>query len=535
MSPSPTDAIVLSGISKRFGSTRALESVDFSVRAGEVHGLVGLNGSGKSTLLKVLSGYITPAAGATCHLWGSGTALPIRFPWRRGIAFVPQTLALNRSLTVLDNVNVAGAMRGNSSGGWRVSRRKEAQLLREIFDDLGWSLDPYAEVRHLTPGEQAIVAITRAFTSTRLEDGDGRSSGSSCVVLDEPTAYLTQADTGRLLHAIGRLVSQGDSAILVSHRLDDIFSACQRVTVLREGRAVAVKEVAGTSKEQLVSLMTGREGRELPGAAEPTRRPAQPPTEATRHGNGHRLAPSPANEASATESLVLRRLSSGRLRSLDLPVPRGVIVGCTGLVGSGIDELTYAVMGSRRRGGEVLLDGRVIAGNPGAARKAGLAAVPADRGGQALWLGGSLTDNVGAVQDAVRWGGLYVSRKRMRGNVSGVLAEYGVIARGPDDRAAELSGGNQQKLVIARALATPGLKALVLHEPTSGVDVSARAAIYAMIRARVAAGLAVLVCSTDIEEIVEISDQIVVLVNGNAAEKFTRSEASVDIVALACS
>jgi ribose transport system ATP-binding protein len=533
MSPSPADAITLSGISKRFGSTQALEAVDFSVRVGEVHGLVGLNGSGKSTLLKVLSGYVTPAAGAVCHLWGSHTALPIKFPWRHGIAFVPQTLALNRSLTVLDNVNVAGALRGDSSGAWLLRPKQEAQQLRDVFHDLGWSLDPGTEVRHLTPGEQAIVAITRAFTSTRLEDGGGTASRSSCVVLDEPTAYLTQADTGRLLHAIGRLVSEGDSAILVSHRLDDVFATCQRVTVLREGRVVAVKEVKDTSKEQLVALMTGGLARTRPASAA-GRRPAAG-VRPNSDNSGRRSAADPPGDTSQAGSLVVRGLSSSRLQSLDLRVPRGVVVGCTGLVGSGIDELTYAVIGSARRGGEVLLDGRVIAANPEAARQAGLAVVPADRAGQALWVTGSLADNIDAPPEAVRWGGLYVSRRGVRRNVRSILDEYGVVARGPDDRVAELSGGNQQKLVIARALAMPGLKALVLHEPTSGVDVSARAAIHAMIRARVAAGLAVLVSSTDIEEIVEISDQIVVLVNGHAAEKFTRSEASVDKVALACS
>jgi ribose transport system ATP-binding protein len=538
MTTTVTDAVALAHVSKRFGSTQALEAVDFSVRAGEVHGLVGLNGSGKSTLLKVLSGYVTPAPGATCRLWGADVPMPLRSAWRHGIASVPQTLALNNSLTVLDNVNVAGALGGGHSAAWRIRRRQEAEQLRAVFADLGWSLDPMSEIRHLTPGERAIVAIARAFASTRLEGQTDQPATSSCVVLDEPTAYLTQDDTDRLLRAIGRLVSAGDSAILVSHRMGDIFSACQRVTVLREGHVVAVEDVAASSKANLVALMAGSAVSRTSsnGAARRRHQPSSwsPPSADESAGqNGARQDCD--NGRAGPGALELRGLRSGALRHLDLRVPRGQVVGCTGLVGSGIDDLPYAIIGYQRREGEVVLDGKLVPRRPAATVAAGLALVPADRGGQALWLGGSLVDNAVALPGAARWGGLYVSRKRARQQMSAVLTEFDVVARGPDARASQLSGGNQQKLVVARALSSPGLRTLVLHEPTSGVDVTARAAIHAMVRRRAASGLAVLVCSSDIEEIVDISDWIVVLVNGQVAREFSGQGASVDEVALACS
>jgi ribose transport system ATP-binding protein len=528
------EAVALRGVSKKYGSTRALESVDFSVRKGEIHGLVGFNGSGKSTLAKILSGAVTPEPGGRCILWGSDHALPLRLAVKHGIATVPQTLGLDKTLTVLDNVNIGGVLaRESGSRTWALRRRSEADRLRALLTELGWTLDPMTEVGQLSPGEQAIVAIVRAFASTQLRQPSSHESPGSrlaCIILDEPTAYLTADDTARLFRALRRLVSHGNSAILISHRMADIFSVCERVTVLREGRVVAAESLDRTSVRSLTALMAGAR---TPVGAPSTSMVGRRQSPAGESSNVETIKPRAAFDQPV---LVVRGLSAGRLRDFRLDGHRGEVVGCTGLIGSGIDELSYAIVGAIPRTGEVRINGQRIYRGPSEARRKGLVLVPADRADQALWSEGSLEENLCLTATG---GGrrhmLYMSRRRYREAVKSTLEDYAVVARGPADKISELSGGNQQKLVVARALGAIGLKVLVLHEPTSGVDVGARASIYAMIKAHAERGLSVIVCSSDIEEIVQISDRIIIMVDGVAQDTFAGRSISVEAVALAAS
>lgn len=496
-------ALRLTGISKRFGATQALTDAGLTIESGEVHGLVGLNGSGKSTLVKILSGYIAPDdESAACELWGAPVPLPIRAHAKLGLMFVQQDLALCSKLTVLENLNVDGSLVPAKSVLSSVRRRREKTVMADVLDGLDWDIDGDALVSDLTAGEQALVSIVRALGLA------ARHQDQQCLlVLDEPTAYLPPDDSERLFAAVRQLVARGNSALMISHRLDDVTQMCQGVTVLREGRVASVESIENLTKDRLADLMTGR-----------IRRVIQP------------TADKPVRERSSDEPAVrVENMSAPGLHDLSFDVAAGEILGVVGLMGSGVEALSAAVIGRSPRSGQVLVAGRVVKNRVSDAVASGMAFVPEDRLGAALWGLGTITENL-----VVPRGRGLVSSRAMREAAQRTLAEQGIVARGSESKITELSGGNQQKVVLARALRRDDLKLLVLHEPTSGVDIDARLGIYEMLRTRARDGLAILLCSSDVDEIVRLSDRVIVLGDGRIAGELSGDEIDANEIFAMC-
>ncbi|WP_334175582.1 sugar ABC transporter ATP-binding protein [Pseudoxanthobacter sp.] len=479
--------LVANGISKTFGRTRALSGATFALRAGEIHGLLGANGAGKSTLSKVISGHYT-VDGGTLQFAGEPIRLSgTRDALRIGIAIVMQETSLVPDLSVLENIFLPELARPG-----RLNRAALRTRARAILDELGQgeNLPLDIEVRHLSSAQKQLVEIAKALAlSARL------------IIFDEPSASLSPGEVERLFDIMGRLRASGRGLIFVSHRLEEVFSLTDRVTVMREGRTVmAARETAGLSQSELIRAMVGAE---LGAIYE--------------HHGGNGTEGGGAGRFGAV-ALEVRNLAAPPLvRDVSLQVREGEIVGLGGLVGAGRSEAVEAVFGLRRRaGGSVSLMGRPLpAMKPQAAIRAGMGFVAEDRRTQNIVPDLSVRENLLLAHLGAHRGFLCNYRARER-RAEELLAELGLPAdRLLDASMLNFSGGMQQKIIMARWLLLDP-KVLILDEPTKGVDIGARASIYAMLRAIAARGVAVVVVSSDFEELIGLSDRIVVISDGRS-------------------
>jgi ribose transport system ATP-binding protein len=452
------------GITKRFTGALALDGVDFEVRSGEVHVLLGENGAGKSTLVKVLAGVYRPDSGSVEISDG------VR------LAVIYQELTLVPELSVAENLFLGRPPRRFGVVDKAKMRRDAVALL----DRVGLHVDPSTQVKHLGIAQQQMIEIARALD---------RNAG--VLVLDEPTAVLTDTETDRLLEIMAELRDQGVGLVFITHHLDEIRRIADRSTVLRDGRSVGVLP-AGASVEQMIELMVGR------AISEQYPRHRQEPGE------------------------VLLKVDSlsrdGVFQGVSFEVRAGEVVGIAGLVGAGRTEVVRAAFGADRYdSGTVEVGGkRLPGGDVRAALRAGLGLVPEDRKGQGLVLTSSVGENLGLVtlRSATKLGIVdRAGQRRRAGEMAGALR---VKTSGLGQEVRELSGGNQQKVVIGKwLLADP--KVLVLDEPTRGVDVGAKVEIYELINRMTAAGRAVLLVSSDLPEVIGMSDRIVVMAHGRVA------------------
>jgi len=484
--------VAASGLSKSYGGARALDGVDFAVAAGEIHALVGENGAGKSTLIKILGGAATPDAGTVTL---DGRALPPGDPHasrRRGISIVHQEFTLVPELSVAENVFL-----GRERGRWVLARGEMRREVARLLDELGVALDPSARVRDLSVGGQQMVEIARALaTEARV------------LILDEPTATLSRVDAERLFALLGRLRARGLGIVYISHRLEEIFAIADRITVLRDGRLVVSTPAAGVTRAQLIRWMVGRDVSE----EFPARTPAP-----------------------GTAVLDVRHLSAPpRFHDVSFSVREGEIVGLAGLVGAGRTSAALAIAGALPYTGDVLLrGGRVRFRSPADAITGGLAYVTEDRKARGIFPVLGVDHNITMTFLAAFAGHGLISRRRERAAAASQAREFDVRAAALSQRAASLSGGNQQKMLLARYLLER--RALViLDEPTRGVDVGARAEIYALMNRLTADGLAVLMISSDLPEVLGMSDTVVVLRGGRTTGVLPRAEAAAErVMALA--
>jgi ribose transport system ATP-binding protein len=468
------------GIVKEFPGVRALGGVDLDVRAGEVHCLLGQNGAGKSTLIKVLAGAHQPDQG-TLH-W-RGEELRFGNPWdalSRGIATIYQELDLVAGLSVSDNLYLG---RERSSAGF-VRRGEQLESTRDLLARLGHpEIGPRREVGRLSAAQQQIVSLARALAH------DAR-----LIVMDEPSAVLAHDEVDNLFRVIADLTSEGVAVVYISHRLEEIRRIGDVVTVLKDGRTVATRLPAATTPTvQLVSLMTGRSVEYV-----------FPPR------------PAAAVDEPVGELLVVENLSlKGSFEDVSFSVRPGEIVGIAGLVGAGRSEVLETVYGARRRtAGSVRMDGKALpAGDVQAAVRAGLGLAPEERKSQALLLGETVARNVSlaSLPRLARVG--WVDRGLEKREAIKVTSDLDV--RPPDVTRAvrTLSGGNQQKVVLGRWL-LGSTRLLLLDEPTRGVDVGARSELYAVIRALADQGIGVLLVSSEVPEVLGLSDRVLVMREG---------------------
>jgi ribose transport system ATP-binding protein len=466
-------------VSKSFGGVRALDDASLTLLPGEVHGLLGENGSGKSTLIRILAGYHAPDPGAELEIGGRRERLPLP-PGRArelGIAFVHQDLGLIPDLSVVENLRI-GELAARRD--WWISWRRERARAGEALARFGVELDPRQPVAHLRPVARALLAIVRAAEEL---DGPG------VLVLDEPTVFLPEPERRRLFALARGLAEAGASVLFVSHDLEEALELGDRVTVLRDGRVVVSAATAGLERDDLAELMTGH----------------RIEADVKRHQPLGRVAVSVAD------------LSGETVSDLSFDVREHEVVGLTGLLGSGFEEVPYLLFGARpsQAGSLELGDAHhdATAMTPDRALRAGIALLAADvsRDGDA----GSLpvVDHVTLpVLDryVTRLG---LDRRRMLREADKLLARFGVRPCEPRLALRALSGGNQQKTLLATALnAAPRL--LLLDEPTRGVDVGARAQIFVQIRQAAEQGACVICASTDREELAAICDRVLVFSGG---------------------
>jgi simple sugar transport system ATP-binding protein len=478
-------AVAMRGIAKRFGAVQALRGVDFTLRRGEIHGLLGENGAGKTTLMNVLSGLYRADAGSIAL---GGRAVGIRAPadaLAHGIGMVHQHVELIATFTALENV-LLGA---EGTRGWLRLERRRADV-EGIARRFGLPVPLDAPVGALAAGVQQKVEILKAL-----------HRGVRVLILDEPTTMLTPQEVDGLFATVRALADGGVTVVFITHKIREILANCDRVTVMRGGAVVATVERARTSEADLVELMMGQR---TPAGGVPA-------------GRG--------GAAGATPVLVARGLSvasAGRVKSVadvSLAVHAGEMVGVAGVAGNGQRELAEALVGLLPATGTLTIAGRdLTSGGVGERIAAGLVHIPEDRIHDGILPGLSVAENfVLGLHPYAFGGGHAFDRRRARALAEGAIAEYGIQARDAEARAVELSGGNIQKVLVARALALAGLTravALVATNPSRGLDVRSTAFVRGRLLEFAERGGGVLLISEDLDELMQLCDRIVVMYRG---------------------
>lgn len=479
------------GVGKSFFGVSVLTDIDFDVRRGEVHGLVGENGAGKSTFMKILAGVQEADTGQIEYLGEQVRFTQPRQAMDAGIVTVFQEFTLLPERSVAQNVFLGREPRR----GGVVSQREMIDRTQEALDDLGVAfIDPRAKVLSLTVAEQQIVEIVKAL-----------SLDAQIISMDEPTAALSGPEVDLLYAIIRKLTARGVGVIYVSHRLKEIFDLCDRITILKDGKHVSTDAAADLTSDELVRRMVGREIQSH-----------FPPRDS-------------ALEAGATR-LELQGCGNDFVDNVSLTLRAGEIVGIAGLQGSGRTELVEAIFGVHGfTRGRMFLDGApVTIRGARAAVKHGIALVTEDRKAQGLALGQSVLDNALLV---IR--GVFASRTRAaRKSVAGILSSLELSSRGLDQEVRFLSGGNQQKVVLAKWLLTEP-QIVLFDEPTRGIDVGAKYAVYELMRELAAAGKAVLMVSSELPEVIGMSDRILIMRDGEIVAERDEGTPEHDVLAAA--
>ena len=475
------------GITKRFPGVCALDDVTFEAAPAEVHGLVGENGAGKSTLLKIMSGVYRPDAGS---IQFGGRDYDVFDPieaQRRGIAIIYQELSLIPDVSFAENI-FAGRLPAVAGV---VQRGRLDEHASRALGQLGLHVDPRTKVRDVGVGVQQLVEIARAL-----------AADAKLILMDEPTSALSEQETERLFEVIRRLKAGGVSVVYISHRLEEVFAICDRVTVLRDGKRIGIKATRATSRSELIEMMVGRQMNDFfPKDNRPTNR----------------------------EALRVRGLRRrGELNDVGLTVRAGEIVGVAGLMGAGRTELVRAIFGADPVDAkEVWVEGKpVVIQSPADAIRIGVVLVTEDRRNEGLFLNMTLADNM-AYPILDQLSGLLGTLDHGRKHVlcARRIEDLRVVPPRTGALAGQLSGGNQQKVVLGKWLNT-NPKVILLDEPTRGVDVGAKAEIHALMSRLANKGAGILMVSSELPEIVGMSDRVLVMRGGAIVKELCREEAT---------
>jgi len=484
-SPAADSLLSITGLTKRFTGTLALDRIDFDVRRGEVHALLGQNGAGKSTLIKILAGVYLPDAGEICFAGRPVAPGAERLP----IEFIHQELGLVDWMTVAENVALQTGYPRNGLGlvAWEKVRQGAIKALQTV----GSGVDPSVRVSSLAAAERSLVAIARALAVK-----------SDILVLDEPTAALPEADVSHLLNALRRLRAGGIGIIYVTHRLDEVFRIADRVTVLRDGRRVATVPVQETSPANLVEKIVGRS-----------------------------LADAFVKPAPASDRTIVRvdGLAAEGVGPVSFTVAAGETLGLVGLRGAGHHTIGRTIFGQIPvSAGHVSIDGKQVdPADPADAMRQQIGFVSSRRAEESLAANMAVRENVYMNPVATGRGVLQpVWRRDELATSRAVLKRFSVKPQDPEAVIATLSGGNQQKVVVARWMEAQ-VRLLVLEEPTIGVDVGSKAEIYHLLQQSLREGLAVLLLSSDFEEVERICHRALVFSRGRVVSEIPRSELTV--------
>lgn len=480
----------MESISKAFPGVQALKDVTFEVARGEIHALVGENGAGKSTLMKILTGALPRDEG---RIILRGEPVEISAPSVAqvlGISMIHQELSLIPYLTVGQNIYLGREPRARVPGfiDWPMLYSQAQQLLNRLNLDV----DARAEVQGLSIAQQQMVEVAKAL-----------SLNADLIAMDEPTSALTERETEVLFDVMQSLKAQGVSLIFISHRLEEVFQIADRVTVLRDGQFIGTNPVAELNEDQVVRMMVGRELTNMYPKAETQRQEV------------------------VLEAINLR---DGReMHGVNLKLHRGEILGVAGLVGAGRTALAETLFGIRPAvGGEVRLEGRPVKINsPGEAIRLGMGFVPEDRKLQGLFMNMAVRENIvlSTMDQVAGWG--FMNFAKADRLAAEFVKKLDIRTPSLRQRVRNLSGGNQQKVIIARWL-TLRPRVLILDEPTRGIDVGAKAEIHALMSQLAQEGVGVLMISSELPEVLGVSDRILVMHEGRAAGEFTRDQATQD-------
>lgn len=497
--------IYLKNASMTFGLNKALNSVNLTLMPGEIHGLLGQNGCGKSTLIKVLSGFNHPDSGSELYICGEKVKLPLNpdMLTKYGLSFVHQDLGLVSSLTVLENLRNQQLF----SSGMKIDWKKERAAAKEMLDRYNIRVDIDANISTLTQVDKAMISIVRAVESIK-----GRPDGRGLLVLDKPTVFLTKTEVDTLFKLVREVASEGFSVLFVSHDLDEVMEITDIITVLRDGENCGEAITSETSKEAVIEMILGAKLTSFEKDSVEDEYVAHP------------------------DRICFEHLRGETIKDAEFSVNPGEIVGVTGLVGSGFDELPYLIFGSNDfKSGTMTIHGKKIDIATYDMRQAvddNIALIPADRphkGG----IGDLRIDENVMMQVHKKYNVWNLKNKKMRQKAEKLNEQYAVYPNDIKMNFGQLSGGNQQKVLLAKWLQDrPGL--LILHEPTQGVDVGARQQIYKHIDNVVKHGTAVVCASSDYEQLVQICDRVIVFVRGEIVKTLVGKEITKERITQLC-
>jgi ABC-type sugar transport system ATPase subunit len=478
--------LVIRNVTKTFPGVKAVDRVSFDVAPGEIHAMIGENGAGKSTLMHLVAGVYRPDEGDILLDGASLVGLDEQGAADAGVAMVYQERSLVPALNVADNI-FAGRQPTNRFG--IVNTRPMIERTREILRDLEVDIDPRRQVVTLSPGQQQMVEIAK-----------GLSHDLKLLILDEPTSSLTISEGRHLFRVLRRLAERGVSIVYVSHRLAEVFEIATRVTVLKDGRVSGVRNTKEVTHHDLIALMVGREL-----SFEPDPRRAKP---------------------DAAVALEVRNLDADPVAGASLKVRYGEIVCLAGLVGAGRTELCEAIFGARHvDAGEVIVDGKQLKARSALdSMAAGISMLPEDRKEGGLFIDFTIASNIASANLAEFTKGGLLSDRDLERNAEGFVKELRITTPSVKREVRNLSGGNQQKVLLAKWLARKP-RILIVDEPTRGVDVGAKADIYRILRDLAEQGIALLVVSSDLPEVLAIAHRIIVMSEGRVVGELSAEEA----------
>lgn len=491
--------LVARNISKKFGGVAALSNISLELHPGSVNAIIGENGAGKSTLMKIFSGVITDYEGEIIY-----NDQPIRFASAReaeqkGIAIIHQELSLIPYLTVAENIFL-GRELVNRFG--ILDKRKMNEVTKQLLLQLKLDLSPNTKVAGLRIGQQQLVEIAKAL-----------HSGASVIIMDEPTSAISNKEVENLFHIIWQLRAEGKTIVYISHKLNELFAIADRYVVLRDGETIGSGNIKGVSQDELIQQMTGRK--------------------LNLERTGRVLE-------NAEELMVVKNMNlkhpllriSNVLNDVSFSLHKGEILGIYGLMGAGRTELMECIFGlhPKNSSGEIFIKGRQVKiKSPAAAIEAGIALVPEDRKGQGLILDQTIQRNISitVLQKILRWN-LVISGNKEKSLTDDYTRWLAIKTSSSHNAAKSLSGGNQQKIVLAKWLAT-NPQVLLLDEPTRGIDINAKAEIYQVMKSLAAEGMGIIMVSSELPEIVSVSDRVLVMCEGRltaslSVEKSIESE-----------
>jgi ribose transport system ATP-binding protein len=482
--------IAMKGITKRFGDALVLDNAEFLLSSGEIHALMGENGAGKSTMMKILTGVYTRDSGSILINGSEVCFSQPKEAENAGICFVYQELNSLLDMTVEENIFLGREIYGRLG---ILNRKMMRQKTNEVLGFLGVNLNPDTPLQELSVGQRQLVEIAKAFLGK-----------AEVIILDEPTAALTENEVEKLFDIIRLLKAKGVSFIYISHRMEEIFKICDRITVMRDGRYISSLPVKDTTPDELIKLMTGRE-----------------------LGNLFRKKSVPQGDVLLE---VFQLTKKGMFSDVSFKVHAGEILGVAGLMGAGRSEIMKTVFGSYRAdSGKMFAGGKEVPlrkYNPEKARALGIAFITEDRKEEGLMISSSITGNLDLTNFPIISDARFLmNRRKEKKLASDAISEFRIRCTGGEHICGNLSGGNQQKVVFAKWLYT-NPKILILDEPTRGVDVGAKQEIYGIITKLVQNGTAVIMVSSELPEVLGMSDRILVIHEGKVAGLVERSNAT---------